>query len=169
MTTTVSFCLGVEGLCFIHIIPTASLLFRNWDAETETWKRGERSKVTQSLCSDVQHRSSALYRTYTALHIHQCVKVWQIKSSFPYSHFIADLPNSQLSVPLKDQGTDVGEEEVFCSTLWSSFHQPLCCLLLRVAGPVLDRPHSVTGPAPSSRTESIWEDAVPLWRVLPGL
>ena len=129
-TTTISFCLGVEGLCFIHVIPTASLLFRNWDAETETWKRGERSKVTQSLRSDVPHRSSALYRTYTALHIRQCVKVWQIKSSFPYSHFITDLPNSQLSAPLKDQGTDVGEEEVFCSILWSSFHQPLCCLLL---------------------------------------
>lgn len=168
-TTTISFCLGVEGLCFIRVIPTASLLFRNWDAESETWKRAERSKVTQSLRSAVQHRSSALCRTYTALHIHQCVKVWQIRSSFPHSRFITDLPNSQLSAPLKDQGTDVREEEVFRYTLRSSFHQPLRCLLLRAAGPALDRAHSVTGPARSSRTESIWEGAVPLWRVLLGL
>lgn len=131
--TTISFCLGVEGLCFIRVIPTASLLFRNWDAESETWKRAERSKVTQSLRSDVQHGSSALYRTYTALHIHQCINVWQIRSSFPHSRFITDLPNSQLSAPFKDQGTDVREEEVFCYTLRSSFPQPLRCLLLRAA------------------------------------
>ena len=51
--------------------------------------------------------------------------------------------------------SDAGEEEAFCSILWSSFHQPLCCLLLRVAGPALGRAHCVTDPAPSSRTESI--------------
>ena len=138
--------------------------------ETKTKiRQEERLKVTLSPRSGVQYRPSLLYRTYAALHIRHRAKVWQIKSSFPHSRFTADLPSSQLSFPLKGRGTDVGEEEVFCYTLWSSFHQPLRCLLPREAGPALDRAHSVTGPAPSSRTESIWEDAVPLWGVPPGL
>lgn len=124
--------------------------------ETKTKiRQEERLKVTLSPRSGVQYRPSLLYRTYAALHIRHRAKVWQIKSSFPHSRFTADLPSSQLSSPLKGRGTDVGEEEVFCYTLWSSFHQPLRCLPPRVAGPALDRAHSVTGPAPSSRTECI--------------
>ena len=80
--TTVSCCLGIRGLFFMQVIQTASLPLyrcRNWDLE----KRRDGSKVTQSLHSRVQYRSSSPYRTYVGLYVHQCVKVWPTESSFP--------------------------------------------------------------------------------------
>uniref|UniRef100_A0A8C9ALV1 Protocadherin Fat 3 n=1 Tax=Prolemur simus TaxID=1328070 RepID=A0A8C9ALV1_PROSS len=45
-------------------------------------KRGERSKVTQPLHSEIHSWSSPLHRTDVALNIHRLIERWQIKSSF---------------------------------------------------------------------------------------
>lgn len=158
--TTVSCCLGIRGLFFIQVIQTASLPLyrcRNWDLE----KIRDGSKVTQSLHSSVQYRSSSSYRTYIGLYVHQCVKVWQTESYFPtlvlqqiYPR-LSSVPPSRISIHV----------EVFSYTLWLFFYHPLSCLFFRVVGPALDRgslccwaPAQAPGQSPSERMLCLsWE------------